>query len=154
MPESAGILLFRRTKSYTEFFLVHPGGPYFTKRNEGWWTVPKGEIDKGEEPLACAIREFKEETGFKIKGDFIPLKSITQKAGKVVHCWAVEFDIDAEKIVSNKFKIEWPPNSGSTKSFPEIDKAGWFDLEQAKILINERQVDFLDELSEITSTTR
>ncbi|MFA6151995.1 MAG: NUDIX domain-containing protein [Chitinophagaceae bacterium] len=149
MTESAGILLFRKINGYPEFFLVHPGGPYFTKRNEGWWTVPKGEINNGEEPLACAIREFREETGFGVSGDFIELKPITQKAGKVVHCWALEFDIDAGKIISNTFKIEWPPNSGSTKSFPEIDKARWFEMDEAKLLINERQADFLTELAAI-----
>lgn len=152
MKESAGILLFRRINGYTEFFLVHPGGPFFAKRNEGWWTISKGEIKDGEAPLACAIREFKEETGFEIDGNFIPLKPITQKAGKVVHCWALEFDVEAGKIVSNTFKVEWPPHSGNTKSFPEIDKARWFEMDEAKLLINERQADFLTELAAIIKT--
>ncbi|HVD97379.1 MAG TPA: NUDIX domain-containing protein [Cytophagaceae bacterium] len=146
MKQSAGILLYRKRGNKVEFFLVHPGGPFFAKKQEGVWTVPKGELMQGEEPLACALREFKEETGHQISGDLMPLKPVTQKGGKVVHCWALHQELDPTSIVSNTFSIEWPPRSGKMKSFPEIDKAGWFELDEAKRLINERQVDFLMEV--------
>jgi len=147
MKQSAGILLYRKTDHGPEFFLVHPGGPFFSRKNEGWWTVPKGELLEEEQPLDAAIREFEEETGYRPQGGFIPLQPIKQKGGKVVFCWAVEGDLEAEQITSNTFEIEWPPRSGKMKSFPEIDKAGWFNLVEAGKMINEKQADFLKELA-------
>jgi predicted NUDIX family NTP pyrophosphohydrolase len=147
MKQSAGILLFRKSQHVPEFFLVHPGGPFFAKKNAGWWTIPKGEILPQEDPLTAAIREFEEETGCLLKGEFTPLQPIRQKGGKQVLCWAIEGDLDPETIVSNTFDLEWPPRSGKTKTFPEIDKGGWFDLTEAGRLINEQQISFLEELA-------
>ena len=146
MKQSAGILLYRTSGTVPEFFLVHPGGPFFSRKNEGWWTVPKGELLPGEQPLDAAIREFEEETGYKPQPPFLELQPITQKAGKKILCWASEGDINAETITCNTFEMEWPPKSGKQKEFPEVDKAGWFTLKEAKMLINERQAAFLDEL--------
>jgi predicted NUDIX family NTP pyrophosphohydrolase len=146
LKQSAGILLYRRTGAENQFFLVHPGGPFFAKKNEGWWTVPKGELLPDEQPLDAAIREFEEETGYKPQPPFTPLQPIVQKAGKQVQCWAAMGDLDAQTITCNTFEMEWPPKSGKQKSFAEIDKAGWFNLAEAKVLINDRQVAFLEEL--------
>ena len=146
VKKSAGILLYRLLKNKPEFFLVHPGGPFWTNKDAGAWTIPKGEYDINEEPLAAAIREFSEETGHIISGNFISLTPIIQKAGKQVDAWALEGDIDATNIRSNSFKIEWPPKSGNWKSYPEIDRAEWFDLKTAKEKINPAQVAFLEEL--------
>lgn len=145
MKISAGILLYRFTGSEPEFFLVHPGGPFFTKKDAGWWTVPKGEPTAGEDLLECAQREFAEETGYSPQPPFSGLIPVTQKAGKKVHCWVAEGNLDADAIICNTFEIEWPPRSGKTKSFPEVDRAGWFVYSEAVRLINERQVAFLDE---------
>ncbi|MCF0070205.1 NUDIX domain-containing protein [Dyadobacter sp. CY261] len=142
---SAGILLFRR-KMGLEVLLVHPGGPFFARKDLGAWSIPKGEYDDPEDALAAARREFAEETGMAIDGDFLPLAAIKQKGGKEVKAWAVEGDIDAEQIVSNVFEIEWPPRSGKMRSFPEVDRAEWFDIPTARTKINERQSAFLDEL--------
>lgn len=149
MKQSAGILLYRKNNDITEYFLVHPGGPFFVKKDAGWWTIPKGEIEPGEAPLQAAIREFEEETGYRPEGTFIPLQPITQKGGKQVLCWATEGDLDHGTIVSNLFEIEWPPRSGKKKQFPEIDRAGWFDADTAKKMINPQQAAFIDELSGI-----
>lgn len=138
--------MFRERKSMIEFLLVHPGGPYFSKKHEGVWSIPKGELFEEEEPLIAAIREFEEETGYKPSGDFIELTPVVQKGGKKVLCWAVEGDLNPESITSNVFEIEWPPRTGKMKSFPEVDKAGWFDMEEAMQLINEKQIPFLEEL--------
>ena len=146
VKKSAGILLYRLLKNKPEFFLVHPGGPFWTNKDAGAWTIPKGEYDINEEPLAAAIREFSEETGHIISGNFISLTPIIQKAGKQVDAWALEGEIDATNIRSNSFKIEWPPKSGNWKSYPEIDRAEWFDLKTAKEKINPAQVAFLEEL--------
>lgn len=146
MKQSAGILLYRRKGDDLQFFLVHPGGPFFTKKHEGWWTIPKGELNDGEAPLEAAIREFEEETGHTPQPPFIPLDTITQKGGKKVHCWAVGGDLDPNTITCNTFEMEWPPKSGRRATYPEVDKAGWFSFAEAKILINERQASFLDEL--------
>lgn len=145
---SAGILLFRRNRGL-EVLLVHPGGPFFARKDAGAWSIPKGEYDDSEDALAAAVREFAEETGHSVTGDFIPLSAIRQKGGKEVLAWAVEGDIDPETIVSNTFEIEWPPRSGKRRQFPEIDRAGWFDLPTAREKINERQRGFLDELDEL-----
>lgn len=146
MKLSAGLLLFRRTNTYPEFLLVHPGGPFFAKKDAGWWTIPKGEILENEQPLDAAIREFEEETGFTPSGDYVELNPITQKAGKKVFCWAVEFDVDVSDFISNTFEIEWPPRSGNKKSFPEVDKASWFEYNTAARLINEMQISFLKQV--------
>lgn len=146
MKLSAGLLLFRRINGDPEFFLVHPGGPFFARKDVGWWTIPKGELLENEEPLTAAIREFEEETGFKISGEFSELNPITQKGGKKVLCWAVEFNVDASAIVSNTFEIEWPPRSGKLMVFPEVDKASWFGYNKATRLINQMQISFLNEV--------
>jgi len=146
MKQSAGILLYKKLEGQLLFFLVHPGGPFFAKKNEGWWTVPKGELLPEELPLDAAMREFEEETGYKPSPPFLELQPITQKAGKQVLCWAAVGDLDAATITCNTFEIEWPPKSGKMKAFAEVDKAGWFTYDEAKLLINERQVAFLDEL--------
>ena len=146
VKKSAGILLYRLLKNKPEFFLVHPGGPFWTNKDAGAWTIPKGEYDINEEPLAAAIREFSEETGHIISGNFISLTPIIQKAGKQVDAWALEGDIDTTNIRSNSFNIEWPPKSSNWKSYPEIDRAEWFDIKTAKEKINPAQVAFLEEL--------
>nr|WP_322624296.1 NUDIX domain-containing protein [uncultured Flavobacterium sp.] len=146
MKLSAGILLYRITNTEPEFLLVHPGGPFFYKKDEGWWTIPKGEPNTNEDLQHCALREFTEETGYTPQPPLKELQPITQKGGKTVHCWAAEGDLDAGNITCNTFEMEWPPKSGKIKSFPEVDKAGWFTYDEAKKLINERQAAFLDEL--------
>ena len=146
MKQSAGIVLYRKGEKETEFFLVHPGGPFFAKKHEGWWTIPKGELLPDESPLECAIREFEEETGYKPVSPFTPLQLITQKGGKQVLAFAAMGDLNPETITSNTFTIEWPPKSGKMREFPEVDKAGWFALAEAKVLINERQVALLEEV--------
>jgi predicted NUDIX family NTP pyrophosphohydrolase len=146
LKQSAGILLYRMTDKQPQVFLVHPGGPFFRKKDEGAWSVPKGEYVDGEEPLTAAQREFEEETGQTIRGNFIKLQPVKQKSGKVVQAWAIEGDIDHEAIKSNLFEIEWPPKSGKTASFPEIDRAGWFTLEIAKQKIIPGQVGLIQEL--------
>lgn len=153
MKQSAGILLFRRVGQEVQFFLVHPGGPFFAKKNTGAWTIPKGEIIPPENPLDAAIREFEEETSVRPASPFIPLDPVMQKGGKQVLCWAAEGNLDPEKVISNTFELEWPPRSGKRVSFPEIDKSGWFTLAEAKQLINERQVPLLDQLMVLLDTT-
>lgn len=152
MKLSAGLLIFRKIDNQFEFFLVHPGGPFFAKKDAGWWTVPKGEVLENEKPIDAAVREFDEETGFKISGDFKELTPIVQKGGKKVFCWAVEAEVDATEFISNTFEMEWPPRSGKTKIFPEVDKAGWFEYDEAAKLINEKQISFLDEVLNKYST--
>jgi predicted NUDIX family NTP pyrophosphohydrolase len=144
--ESAGILLFRRINGELEFFLVHPGGPFWKKKDEGAWSIPKGEVDEGDNPLATARREFKEETGFAIKGDLLELIPVRLKSGKRVYGWAQERDVDAAKIKSNDFEIEWPPRSGKMQRFPEVDRAGWFGADEALLKINAAQAGFIREV--------
>lgn len=146
MRKSAGILLYRKRNDITEVFLVHPGGPFWIKKDIGAWSITKGEFTDEEQPLTAAIREFKEETGMLLSGDYIELTPVKQKGGKVVYAWALEGDIDAGTITCNTFKMEWPPKSGQWKSFPEVDKADWFTIEEAKQKINPSQVAFIDEL--------
>jgi len=152
---SAGLLLFRRTagSASLEFFLAHPGGPFWANREEGAWTIPKGGVEAGEEILAAAQREFQEETGIAPIGPFITLGSIRQRAGKVVHAWAWEGDADASTIVSNTMTAEWPRGSGRTITFPEIDRCGWFDLSTARGKINAAQSELLVRLDQ-TLTSR
>ena len=145
--QSAGILLYRNAGANVEVFLVHPGGPFWVKKDDGAWSIPKGEFTDGEEPLEAAKREFQEETSFPIEGTFIPLNPVKQPGGKTVYAWAVEGDIDAGAISSNTFSMEWPKGSSKTKSFPEIDRAGWFVLDLAKVKILKGQLGLLEQLS-------
>ena len=147
MPkQSAGILLYRKNESGIQVFLVHPGGPFYAKKDEGSWSVPKGEYFDDEDALTAARREFEEETGQRVNGDFISLTPVTQKSGKKVYAWAVEGDIDHEAIVSNTFEIEWPPKSGKLKTFPEVDRAAWFDTGIARLKIIAAQAGLIEEL--------
>jgi predicted NUDIX family NTP pyrophosphohydrolase len=145
--QSAGILLYRSAGANVEVFLVHPGGPFWAKKDDGAWSIPKGEFTDGEEPLEAAKREFQEETSFPIEGTFIPLNPVKQQGGKTVYAWAVEGDIDAGAIRSNTFSMEWPRGSAKRKSFPEIDRAGWFVLDLAKVKILKGQLGLLEQLS-------
>ena len=144
--ESAGILMYRIRGSAIEVFLVHPGGPFWAKKDAAAWSVPKGEFDKDEDPLAAARREFREETGLDVEGEFVALNPVRQAGGKLVRAWAVQGDCDPALIRSNLFTMEWPPRSGRRRDFPEIDKAGWFGLEAAKEKILKGQVVLLEEL--------
>jgi predicted NUDIX family NTP pyrophosphohydrolase len=153
---SAGILLFREVAGETEFLLVHPGGPYWAKRDLGAWTIPKGELEDAEEPRACALRELEEELGELPPLDcerLIELGSVRQKAGKVVEAWAGEGDFDPAALSSNTFLIEWPPRSGNQREYPEVDRAEWFGLEQARRKILPAQEPFLDRLLEHLTRT-
>ena len=143
---SAGILLYRRSRDELQVFLAHPGGPFWAKKDAGAWTIPKGEIDAGEDALSAARREFAEEIGTRLQGDFVPLEPIRQKGGKVVVAWAVEGECDASSIRSNVFTMEWPPRSGKHVEFPEVDRAAWFNLPEARTKILSSQVPFLDQL--------
>jgi len=147
MPKiSAGLLLYRTRNGALEFFLVHPGGPFWKNKDDGAWSIPKGEIGDNEEPLAAAIREFEEELGFKPSEPFIELTPIKQKAGKLVHAWAFQGDCAPTQIKSNTFSMEWPPKSGKQAEFPEVDRAEFFNLEAAKTKINQAQIPLLEEL--------
>jgi len=154
MRKSAGLLLFRKKGAAIEFFLVHPGGPFWKNKDEGSWSVPKGEYTEGEEPLAAARREFEEETGYSVDGEFIALTPAKQKSGKTIFCWGLEHDLDASKITSNTFPLEWPPKSGKFIDTPEVDRAGWFDYETAKKKLIPGQVPLLDELYTLTRNNR
>jgi predicted NUDIX family NTP pyrophosphohydrolase len=143
---SAGLLLFRRGAGRLELFLAHPGGPFWQTRDDGAWTIPKGLAEEGEDPLAAACREFKEETGLSPEGPFIPLGSVRQKAGKVVHAWAWEGNADPAAIASNLVKTEWPRGSGRWLTFPEVDRCAWFDPRVAREKINSAQAALIDRL--------
>ena len=145
---SAGLLLFRRGPDGIELFLAHPGGPFWRRTEEGAWSIPKGLIEKGEEPLEAAIREFQEETGYEPSGPYIELGSIRQKAGKVVHAWAWEGDADPALIRSNMAQVEWPRGSGRWISYPEVDRCEWYSPEEARRLINAAQAKLIDRLEE------
>jgi predicted NUDIX family NTP pyrophosphohydrolase len=136
---SAGLLLYRFRDGILEVFLVHPGGPFWEKKDLGVWSIPKGEIDEGEDPLGAARREFEEETGFRPDGTFRALTPVRQRSGKIVHAWAVEGDCDPAAIRSNTFTLEWPPRSGRQQEIPEVDRGGWFAVDFAKEKILEGQ---------------
>jgi predicted NUDIX family NTP pyrophosphohydrolase len=144
--KSAGILLYRFTNKKFEIFLVHPGGPYWKNKDTGVWTIPKGEFDDKESAIDAAKREMEEETGIKLDGDFFELTPVKQKSGKWVYAFAKEYDLDISLIKSNEFEMEWPPKSGVKKMFPEIDKAGWFDIRTAKEKIIAAQWGLVEEL--------
>jgi len=144
---SSGILLYRRPGGRLEVLLAHPGGPYFARKDEGHWTIPKGEVDPGEEFVSVGRREFEEETGQPVpEGPSRELGSIVQKGGKIVHAWAVEGDLDPDAGASNTFEVEWPPGSGRRQSFPEIDRVAWFDAGEARRRIKATQIPFIDRL--------
>jgi predicted NUDIX family NTP pyrophosphohydrolase len=150
--KSAGLLLYRQAspESGIEVLLVHPGGPFWRNKDEGAWTIPKGEFGDEEEPLSAARREFNEELGAPAPdGDYLELKPIKQKGGKTVHAWAVQSDFDQEKLASNTFKREWPPRSGRMQEFPEVDRAEWFAPELAKRKILAAQLPLIDQLLEL-----
>ena len=146
---SAGTLLFRRHGAVVEVLLVHPGGPFWEKKDLGAWSVPKGELDEGEEPRACALRELEEELGSALglaPDELTELGSVRQKGGKVVYCWAAERDFDPAELHSNAFTMEWPPRSGDLHEFPEVDRAEWFGPEEARRKVNPAQAELLDRL--------
>jgi predicted NUDIX family NTP pyrophosphohydrolase len=145
---SAGLLLYKRDRDGLKVLLAHPGGPFWARRDAGAWTIPKGEIGPGEEPLQAALREFEEETGTRVAGVPIALGDVRQAGGKVVVGFAVEGDLDADAIRSNTCEIEWPPRSGRRQSYPEVDRAGWFTLDEAREKLNPAQAEFLDRLAE------
>ena len=149
MPKtSAGLLLYRRVDGALEVLLVHPGGPFWARKDDGAWSVPKGEYEPGEDPLGVARREFEEELGaIPPDGSIAPLGEIRQSGGKIVTAWAQEGDLDVTDIRSNTFEMEWPPRSGRMQEFPEVDVAGWFSLDEAKSKLNRGQVPFLERLS-------
>lgn len=147
MKQSAGILLYRIEDGELRVLLVHPGGPLFTKRDAGWWSIPKGEFTDDEDALAAAVRELREETGADV-GDapMVELGSVRQKSGKVVTAWGVEAEFDVTTLVSNVFELEWPPRSGVRREYPEVDRAEWFGVEAAREKINSAQAAFVDRL--------
>lgn len=147
--QSAGILLYRLKNKKLEVLLVHPGGPLWTKRDDGVWSIPKGEFTDDEAPLDAAKREFEEEVGSSCSGDFVRLTPVVQKSGKIVHAWAVQGDLDAGRIRSNTFAMEWPRGSGTMQEFPEIDRGAWFGTSEAGQKINSAQTAFIHELEEI-----
>jgi len=155
MPkESDGILMYRQQNGILQVFLVHPGGPFWRKKDLGAWSIPKGEPGPEEDPLSAARREFQEETGFRVSGNFIPLSPVRQPGGKVVQAWALESDCDPEAIRSNTFKMEWPPRSGRQQEYPEVDRAEWFGIEEAKSKINQGQIALLEELERVVQKIR
>jgi predicted NUDIX family NTP pyrophosphohydrolase len=146
--QSAGILAFRRSADHAlQVFLVHPGGPFWAKKDAGAWSLPKGEFADTEDALAAAKREFHEETGFSLVGEFLPLGQAKQKGGKVVTAWAVEADLDPKLVRSNTFTLEWPPTSGRKQNYPEVDRADWFSLNEAREKILGGQAVFLERLA-------
>jgi predicted NUDIX family NTP pyrophosphohydrolase len=150
--QSAGLLLFRGSKAELEVFLVHPGGPFWTRKDASAWSIPKGEYSDNEDALAAAKREFEEETGVAINGDFISLGEVKQARRKVVKAWAVEHDLDPTTVKSNTFKLEWPPRSGRIQEFPEVDSGAWFSLAAARGKIVKAQEEFLTRLADHRET--
>ena len=149
MPkQSAGLLLYRKRHGSIEVFLVHPGGPIWANKDDGAWSIPKGEFDAGEDPLKAAKREFQEETSVVVVGKYLPLTPIRQRGGKIVYAWAVRSDLDAATVKSNTFSIEWPPGSGKMREFPEIDRAEWFKIDLARRKILKSQEGLLEQLEQ------
>ncbi|MCC7179153.1 MAG: NUDIX domain-containing protein [Acidobacteria bacterium] len=146
MPDSAGILLHRQHHGALQVLLVHPGGPFWRRKDFGAWSIPKGEVEEGEDPLAAARREFREETGARAEGPALALGSIRMKSGKVVRAWAVAGDFDPDRLTSVTFDLEWPRGSGRTQVFPEVDRAAWFTLDEAHRRILPAQAPLLDSL--------
>jgi len=151
-PHSSGLLLFRLRNGWPRVLLVHPGGPFWEKKDENAWSIPKGLMEENENSLQAARREFREETGFDVDGEFIDLGEIRQPSGKMVHAYALEKNLNAEMVMSNKFSLEWPKKSGIVKEYPEIDRAGWFDIDLAKKKIHKGQIPFIDRLVKILDT--
>ena len=152
MPlRSAGILAFRKDQGVIEVLLVHPGGPFWKNRDDGAWSIPKGEVDAGEDLLAAARRELTEETGVVAEGELIALTPVRQRAGKLVHAWAAAGDCEAHAVTSNVFQMEWPPKSGVMREFPEVDRAAWYTLPAARVKILPAQQPLLDELERLLS---
>ena len=145
---SAGILPYRARSGRLEVLLVHPGGPFWARKDLGSWSIAKGEYEEGEDPLQAALREFFEETGFRPAGPFLPLTQRKQASGKLVDAWATESDWDPSRLVSNSFSMEWPKGSGRVREFPEVDRAEWFEISEAMRRINPAQAGFIDELVE------
>ena len=149
MKKSAGILLYKYQNLELQLFLVHPGGPFWKNKDLGSWSIPKGEFTAEENPLDAAIREFEEETGTKLSGSFLELQPVKLASGKLVYCWALAGELNANEIKSNTFEMEWPPKSGKTKSFPEVDKGGWFSVVDALQKVNVAQSALINELQSI-----
>lgn len=143
---SGGILLFRYSDGRLQIMLVHPGGPFWARKDDGAWSIPKGLFEENEVALEAAKREFAEETGFDADGEFVELGELKQPSKKIVHAWALEKDLDTSKIKSNTFTLEWPANSGKVKTYPEIDKGQWFDIDEARKKILKGQAEFIDRL--------
>ncbi len=141
---SSGIMMYRRTGDKIEILLVHPGGPFWAKKDQAAWSIPKGEHSEDENPLDAAIREFHEETGFSVSGDFIDLGEVKQPNRKIIHAWTIEGDCNPEELASNTFEIEWPPKSGRFQNFPEVDRAAWFSPSVARTKLHKGQVVFVD----------
>lgn len=138
--------MFREISGSLEVLLVHPGGPFWAKKDLGAWSIPKGEFEEDEDPLSAARREFKEEMGLTADGEVIPLEPLRQPGGKLVYAWAMKWDLDPSQVKSNTFSMEWPAKSGQQKEFPEVDRAAWFDIETARAKILKGQAPFLDQL--------
>lgn len=147
--QSAGILLYRKRAGTLEVLLVHPGGPFWAKKDNGAWSIPKGEFNAGEDPESVARREFLEETGVPLEGGGVALKPVRQSGGKMVYAWAMQGNVDAAAIKSNTFTLEWPPRSGKTQEFPEVDRAAWFPLPLARKKILKSQLPLLEQLEKI-----
>jgi predicted NUDIX family NTP pyrophosphohydrolase len=147
MKRSAGLLMYRRRDARLEVFLVHPGGPFWAKKDQGAWSICKGEYVEGEAPLQAAIREFHEETGFTAQGEFLELGTVQQSGGKIVSAWAFEGDCDPGDLISNLCQVEWPPRTGRMIEIPEVDRGGWFSISEASERILKSQAPFLDRLS-------
>ena len=155
MPKkSAGLLVYHETRNGMEVFLVHPGGPFWVNKDDGVWSIPKGEFLENEEPLNAAKREFEEETGFTFRGEFQPLDPLVQPSGKIVYAWASKGDLDAGAVKSNTFSIEWPRGSGNIKEFPEVDRGGWFLIKIAKRKILRGQAGFLEQLEKRVANSK
>jgi len=150
--KSAGLLLYREGSGGLQVLLVHPGGPFWARKDDGAWSIPKGELADGEDPLAAAEREFEEETGARPSGDFIPLDPLKQPGGKLVFAWALRADFDTASLRSNMFSMEWPPRSGRHSEFPEVDRAGWFGMDEARRKILKGQAGFLDQVIRLVGT--